>query len=98
MDRGGGRGGGVPAYLPVLLQVVVQDLRMRLLMRRQDVHEWGRRVRRSRGGVDGTAAAQRRRQVEGGRWGSGVKSLLLKGLLLGAEKKYRKAHQETART
>jgi len=74
-------GAGGAAYLPVLLQVVVEDLRVGLLMRGQDVHERGRGVRRRRRGVDGTAAAQRRRQVEGGCRGSSVKSLLLEGLL-----------------
>lgn len=69
------------AYLPVLLQVVVQDLRVGLLMRGQDVHEGGGGVGSRRGRVDGAAAAQCRRQVEGGRWGSSVKSLLLEGLL-----------------
>lgn len=54
---------------------------MRLLMRGEDVHEGGGRVRRCCCRVDGAAAAQRRRQVEGGCWGSSVKSLLLKGLL-----------------
>lgn len=69
------------AALPILLQVVVEDLRVRLLMWGQDVHEGGGGVRRRRCGVDGAATAQRRRQVEGGCWGSSVKSLLLEGLL-----------------
>lgn len=54
---------------------------MRLLMRGQDVHEGGGGVCRRCCRVDGAAAAQRRRQVEGGCWGSSVKSLLLEGLL-----------------
>lgn len=69
------------AALPILLQVVVEDLRVRLLMRGEDVHEGGGGVCRRCRRVDGAAAAQRRRQVEGGCWGSSVKSLLLKGLL-----------------
>lgn len=69
------------AYLPVLLQVVVEDLRVGLLMWGQDVHERRGGVRSRRGRVDGATAAQCRRQVEGGRWGSSVKSLLLEGLL-----------------
>lgn len=54
---------------------------MGLLMRGQDVHERSGGVCRCRCGVDGAAAAQRRRQIEGGCWGSSVKSLLLEGLL-----------------
>lgn len=50
-------------------------------MRGEDVHEGGGGVCRRCRRVDGAAAAQRRRQVEGGCWGSSVKSLLLKGLL-----------------
>lgn len=69
------------AALPVLLQVVVEDLRVGLLMRGQDVHERGGGVRCRRCRVDGAAAAQCRRQVEGGCRGSSVKSLLLEGLL-----------------
>lgn len=67
--------------LPILLQVVVEDLRVGLLMRGQDVHERSGGVCRCRCRVDGAAAAQRRRQIEGGCRGSSVKSLLLEGLL-----------------
>lgn len=69
------------ATLPILLQVVVEDLRVGLLMRGQDVHERSGGVCRCRCRVDGAAAAQRRRQIEGGCRGSSVKSLLLEGLL-----------------
>lgn len=84
---GRGRGQlGAHAYLPILLQVVMQNLGVRLLMGCQDVHEGGWGVRGGSGGVDGAAAAQGRRQVEGGRRGAGVESLLLKGLLREGER------------
>lgn len=47
------------ASLSVLLEVMVENLRVRLLMRRQDVHEWSRWVGRGCGRVHGASAAQR---------------------------------------
>lgn len=46
------------AALSVLLQVVVQNLRVGLLVRRQDVHEGGRGVASGSRGVDGSPATQ----------------------------------------
>lgn len=67
-------------YLAVLLQVVVQDLRVGLLVRRQDVHERSGGVAGRSRGVDGSRAPQGRRQAEGSRRRAGVKTLLVKRL------------------
>lgn len=65
-------------YLSVLLQVVVQDLRVGLLMWRQDVHERGRGVASGGRGIDGSPAAQSRGQAERSCWRASMETLLLK--------------------
>ena len=73
------RGRGL--YLCFLLQVVVQDLRVLLLVRRQDVHEGGLGVAGGGRRVDGAPTAQGRGQAEGGGGRAGVETLLVERLL-----------------
>ena len=68
-----------PTHLPILLKVVVQHLRMRLLVRRQDMQERGWSVTRGSTRVQGPSRPERRGQAERRRRAS-VESLLVKRL------------------
>lgn len=70
--------------LSVLSQVMVQQLRVRLLMRRENVQERSRGVTGGSSGIQGPGPAQRRGQTEGRRRPS-VEALLIEGLSLAVD-------------